>query len=365
MPFARATRQNFLPAAVHNYAAGQTTYTQLPKVGLLRRLFLLFAGTQTITLGGGTAVLGQEAPFSLIQRLRIVANGNTTIFDTAGYGAMIQSLFSAFGFSGYGSRPVIPDGATVPGPASTGFSALNYAAAVSAGANNWRFAIEVPFGISDDWRPPQGLILAAAPDTTLSLEVTWGATLYSTVAARTVPVLVTGAAVAALTAATLTPIVEFFTIPADPADYPDLRRVHTWTEIGPQNIAANADQDIVVGRGNTIMRLVHIVHTNTLPDSANVTRRVLRYNQNETPYATTLQADAVIQRKRYIRDLPDGVYAWDLWNSGTPRDAINTLNLNELISTLTISGATIAGVSDIRTLVEQLITLTGAVAGSA
>lgn len=364
MPFNRSTRQNFLAAPTIAYSAGGTAQSQLPKVGLLRRIFVLFAGTMTITLGGGTAVLGQEAPFSLIQRMSLVANGNTSIFDTGGWGGMIASLFGAFGFSGFGGRPVVPDSATAPGPAAAGFAALNYAAGVSAGANTWRFAIEIALGLSDDWRPPQGLILAAAPDTQLTLNVTFGGTLYSVTAARTVPVLVTGAATAALTG-TITPVVEFFTIPASPADYPDLRRVHTWTEVGPQVIAANGPQPVLVGRGNTIMRLVHIVHTNTLPDSTNVTGRTLSYNQNEIPYSTTLQADAVIQRKRYVRDLPDGTYVWDLWNSGTPRDAVNTLNLNELISTLTLSGATIAGVSDIRTLVEQLITLTGAVAGSA
>lgn len=364
MSFLRATRQNFLAAPTIAYAAGQTVPSALPKVGLLRRIIMLFSGTMTVTLGGGTAVIGQEAPFSLITRVRLVANGNTSIFDTSGWGAMVASLFSAYGFSGYGSRPVVPDSATAPGPAAAGFAALNYAAGVSAGANVWRFALEIPLGIADDWRPPQGLILAAAPDTSLSLEVSFGATLYSTVPSRTTPVTVTGAAVAALTG-TITPLVEFFTIPANPADYPDLRRVHTWTEVGPQNIAANADQQVVIGRGNTVMRIVHMVHTNTLPDSANVTRRTLSYNQNEVPYATTLQGDAVLQRKRYVRDLPDGTYVWDLWNSGTPRDAVNTLNLNELISTLTLSGATIAGVSDIRTLIEQIITLSGAVAGTA
>jgi hypothetical protein len=362
--FNQATRQNFLSAPTITYAAGQTVPSQLPKVGLLRRIFLLFSGTMTITLGGGTAVLGQEAPFSLITRMTLVANGNTAIFDTSGWGGMIASLFSAFGFSGFGSRPVVPDSATAPGPVATGFSALNYAAGVSAGANTWRFAIEIPLGLSDDWRPPIGLILAAAPDTQLTLNVTFGGTLYSTTASRTTPVTVTGAATAALTG-TVTPVVEFFTIPARTEDYPDLRRVHTWTEVGPQGITANGPQQVIVGRGNTIMRIVHIVHTNTLPDSTNVTGRTLSYNQNEIPYSTTLQGDAVIQRKRYVRDLPDGTYVWDLWNSGTPRDAVNTLNLNELISTLTLSGATIAGTSDIRTLVEQLITLTGAVAGSA
>jgi hypothetical protein len=364
MPFNRSTRQNFLAAPTITYAAGATTQSQLPKVGLLRRIFVLFAGTLTVTLGGGTAVIGQEAPFSLIQRLQLVANGNTNVFDTSGWGGMIQSLFSAFGFSGFGGRPIVPDSATAPGPAATGFSALNFAAGVSAGANTWRFAIEIPLGLADDWRPPQGLLLAAAPDTQLSLNVTFGATLFSTTAARTVPVTVTGAATATLTG-TITPVVEFFTIPANPADYPDLRRVHTWTEVGPQVIAANGPQQVLIGRGNTVQRIVHIVHTNTLPDATNVTSRQLSYNQNEIPYSTTLQGDAVIQRKRYVRDLPDGTYVWDLWNSGTPRDAVNTLNLNELISTLNVSGATIAGVSDIRTLIEQLITLTGAVAGSA
>ncbi len=364
--FNRATRQNFLAAPVINYAAGQTLYSILPKVGLLKRVILLFTGTMTITLGGGTAALGAEAPFSLLTRLRLTANGNTSLFDMTGYGAMISALFSAYGFGGLGSRPRIVDSATVPGPAATVFSALNFGAGVSAGANTWNFALEIPLGLSDDWRDPIGLILAAAPDTVLQVEATFGATLYSTVAARTTPVTVTGAATAALTAATLTPYVEFFTIPRSEADYPDLRRIHTWTEQGPQAIAANGDQDVVLSRGNTIQRIVHIVWTNSAADATFVTGRELRFNQNEVPYKVSRQLDAYLARQRMIRDLPDGAgYVWDLWNTSGIRDAINTLNLNDLTSRLTLAGATIAGTSDIRTLVEQLILLTGSAGGSA
>lgn len=362
--FNAATRQNFMPAPAQTYAAGQTTQSLLPKVGLLKRIIVLITGTMTITLGGGTAALGAEAPFSLINRIRLIANGNTALFDTSGYGALIASLFSAHGWSGFGSRPIIPDSATVPGPAASAFSAANYAAGVSAGANTWYFALELPVALGDDWREPVGLILAAAPDTQLTLEITWGSTLYSTTAARTTPVTVTGAATAALTA-TATPYIEFFTIPSSPADYPDLTRVHTFVETGPQTITANGDQDVVIQRGNTLMRVIHGVYTNSAPDGTNVTGRQLRFNSNEIPYQVNRQLDAVLQRKRYVRDLPDGWYAWDLWNTGTPRDAINTLNLNELTSRLTLSGATISGTSDIRTILEQLIKLAGPSTGSA
>lgn len=363
--FNRATRQNFLAAPSIAYTAGQTVYSILPKVGLLKRVILLFSGTMTITLAAGTAALGAEAPFSLITRLRLTANGNTSLFDMSGYGAMIASLFGAYGFAGIGGRPRIVDGATVPGPASSVFSALNYAAGVNSGAQAWNFALEIPLGLSDDWRDPVGLVLAAAPDTVLQVEVTFGATLYSTVASRTTPVTVTGAATAALTAATITPFVEFFTIPRDQADYPDLRRIHTWSEQGPQAIAANGDQDVVLQRGNTIQRIVHIVHTNSAADATAVTARELRFNQNEVPYRVTRALDAFLARQRMARDLPDGCYAWDLWNTSGIRDAVNTLSLNDLTSRLTLSGATIAGTSDIRTLTEQLILLTGSAGGSA
>jgi len=362
--FNRATRQNFLVAPAIAYAAGQTVFSILPKVGLLKRVILLFTGTMTITLGGGTAVLGAEAPFSLITRLRLTANGNTALFDTTGYGALIASLKTMFGFGGIGGRPRIPDSATVPGPTATVKSALNYSAGVSAGANTWNFGLEIPLGLDDGWRDPIGLILAAAPDTVLQVEVTFGATLYSTTAARTTPITVTGAATAALTAATIFPFVEFFTIPRSEADYPDLRRIHTWSEVGPQAINANGDQDVVLQRGNTIMRVIHGVFTNSAADPTNVTGRELRFNQNEVPYKVSRQMEAYLERERNVRDLPDGWYEWDLWNTTGIRDAINTLNLNDLTSRLTLSGATIAGTSDIRTLTEQLILLTGSAGGS-
>lgn len=364
MPFNRATRQNILAAPAIAYAAGQTGFSILPKVGLLKRLMVLVTGT--LTVGTAVVTLGAEGPWSLISRIRLTANGNTALFDASGYGAMITSLFSAQGFSGFGGRPIVPDSATVPGPAATAFSAANFAAGGAVGANTWNFAIEIPLALADDWRDPVGLILAAAPDTVLQLEVTWAATLAAVAAssARSIPVVL-GATSTATFAGTATPFVEFFTIPASPSDYPDLRRIHTWTEQGPQNITANGDQDVVLQRGNTLMRVVHLVWSNTAADGTNVSGRELRFNSNEIPYKVTRQLDAVLQRKRYVRDLPDGVYVWDLWNTGTPRDAINTLNLNEITSRLTLAGATIAGTSDIRTLTEQLIQLTGAASGSA
>lgn len=361
MPFNRATRQNFLAAPVITHAAGQTGYSILPKVGLLKRIIAVFTGT--ITLSGAGSTLGPEGPWSIISRIRLTANGNTALFDCSGYGAMIASLFSAQGFSGYGSRPIIPDSATVPGPAATAFSAANFGAGVASGANTWNFALEIPLALADDWRDPVGLILAAAPDTVLQLEVTWAASTIATAAARSSPI--THATNTVTVAATLTPFVEFFTIPASPADYPDLRRIHTWSEQGPQSIVANGDQDVVLQRGNTLMRVAHLIWTNTAADGTNVSGRELRFNSNEIPYKVSRQLDAVLQRKRYVRDLPDGVYVWDLWNTGTPRDAINTLNLNEITSRSTLAGATIAGTSDIRTLTEQLIQLTGAASGSA
>lgn len=360
MPFNKATRQNFLPAPAISYAAGQTGYSILPKVGLIRRVIALVAGTVTYS-STGTA-LNAEGPWSAISRIRLTANGNTALFDCSGYGAMVTSLFSAYGFQGAGGRPRIPDSATVPGPTATAFSAANFAAGVASGANTWAFAIEIPLALGDDWRDPVGLILAAAPDTVLTLEVSWCSTFQSTAASRTSPSY--HATTTATVALTCTPYVEFFTIPSSPADYPDLRRIHTWTETGPQTITANGDQDVVLQRGNTVMRVAHIVWTNSAADGTNVTGRQLRFNSNEIPYQVSRQLDAFLQRERMVRDLPDGVYAWDLWNSGTPRDAVNTLNLNDITSRLTVSGATISGTSDIRTLTEQLITLSGAATGS-
>jgi hypothetical protein len=48
MPFNQATRQNFLPAPVAAYTAGQTVYSNIPKVGLLKRIICLVTGTITV-----------------------------------------------------------------------------------------------------------------------------------------------------------------------------------------------------------------------------------------------------------------------------------------------------------------------------
>ena len=262
MAFNDKTRQNFLPAPVINFSTvglGQTGYSILPKVGLLRRVILLFNGVITVTEDATPhhATLNPEGPFSLFSRIRLTANGNTALFDTSGYGAMIAGLFSAYGFSGFGSRPRIVDSATAPGPAATAFSALNYAAPSAAGANTWNFGLEIPLGLADDWRAPIGLILAAAPDTVLQVEVTFAATLISTAVSRQIPLIAAGTTSAVVTSATVVPFVEFFTIPADPANYPSLNTIHTWTQLGAQPIQQAGDNDVVIPRGNTVMRLVH------------------------------------------------------------------------------------------------------------
>jgi hypothetical protein len=345
MSFLTATRQNITELPAQAYDGNKKTFV-LPKVGLLSRLFLTFTGTNTVTLGGGTAAVSQFTAYNLIKRIRVLANSGASIFDVTGYGAYVINLLG-------GKQATMIDSLY-----DAGTDALVYAAPVAAGANTWQMGLEIPIAINE--RDPIGLVLLQNNSTTITVEVEFN-TLYGLADDGSVAVLVTGAAVAAMTAATVGLSMEYFTVPRSQEDYPALNVVHQYLE-EQLTFAATGPQIVTLQRGNTYLQLIHMLTCNTAINSAAVERLRILYNQSEVPYNVPARVQSLLQRKRYGSDLPKGVFVHDWYmsngcpNLGNSRDFINSAAVTEFQSEVTVAaGTTVTGTTNLRTIKRQLI----------
>jgi hypothetical protein len=345
MSFIDATRQNFTQLPAQNYAKDGRLYFDLPKAGLLSRLFVTVVGTMTVTPGTGTAVLSERRAFNLIKRVRLIANSGASIFDVSGYGTyLINTLLR---------KDATPNDSFI----DEGYKAEIYSAGVASGANAWKFGLEIPIAINE--RDPIGLILLQNNATQLTLEIEFNPEFG--VNGVIAPVVVTGNAVSSF-AGKVDVMMEYFTVPRNKEDYPSLNVIHQWLEQQDAIASAGAWAKSLL-RGNTYMRMIHYVTLNNLLDTANVEKLRVLYNQSEVPYIINKLPQLFIQRARYGRDLPKGTFVHDWYMSsgqvslGTSRDFINSANVTEFQSEITLaSGASVpAGTSFINTITEQLI----------
>lgn len=344
MSFIDATRQNFTQLPQQNFQTGGRLYFDLPKVGLLSRLFVTLDGVMTVTLNGGTAVLSERKAYNLIKRIRLIANSGASVFDVTGYGTYLINTILR--------RDAQPDDSF-----STAIKSDVYNAGVSAGANTWKFGLEIPIAINE--RDPIGLILLQNNATSLTLEIEFNPEYALNDV--TAPVKVTGSAVASM-AGKVGVTMEYFTVPRAKEDYPALNVIHQWLEQQDAIASAGAWNKSLL-RGNTYMRMIHYVTLNNALSTATIDKLRVLYNQSEVPYTIDRLPQLFIQRQRYGSDLPKGTFVHDWYMSsgqvglGTSRDFINSANVTEFQSEITIASGTSvpAGSSFINTITEQLI----------
>lgn len=352
-PFGKKTRQNLRTLDALTFAAGGRQTLALPRVGYAARLHWHFQGTNTIALGGGTAAIDALGPWNAINRVRLAANSGTDIFSVSGYGALLVDEVMAPPGRGYltaeGQRAV-----------ALSYAGQVYQAAASAGANSWDFGTTIPIAVND--MSELGLILLQNELASVTFGLEFNASQFSTTAG-VAPVLVTGAATAAITG-TITPVLEYFAVPVEPEARPDITWLHQILEV-TQPVAAVGDNTINLIRENVYLGILHHVILNSAPNTTDVDRLRLVINNSDVPYDTLKRGQLQLQRRRHNVDLPLGVYFLDLFNQGITgygdeRDIVNGKATSELQSIVTIaSGATLgSNASRINTITRQLVRLT-------
>lgn len=295
-------RSRSIPVQVgQTFSENGQFYCELPKIGLLHSLEIMFSGYLTFGSGGG--VITPFGPWDLLKRIRLRLNlGSTTVYDTSGYMNYLLQISR--------HRAYDPAGAKV------------YAAPVAAGEQYWLFHYKIPVAANDGWQFDTGLINLQAPEVVCTLEGTYG-TLAGAVS--NVSSIGAGAKAPGIYVK-----MNYFDLP-DPSrvSYPPaiLHRILEQRQL----ITATGDQIITMPRDGLLYRALHHVVVNDAQELASDYWR-LRLNGSDYLYSIASR-DQVIQMmaERYSSQVfPTGFYApFDFWNaSGQPgegdgRDMIN------------------------------------------
>lgn len=344
MGFREATRQNITELPSKEYVSGGKVFFELPKVGLLSKLYLHFTATDTLTAGTGSITASERSPWNLIKRIRLVANSGAAIFDVSGYGCyLINNLLR------YGHSP-----ASTLFDRSIGTDVYN----LPTTTGTLKFGLEIPIAIND--RDAIGYLLLQNNATQLVLEVEFNVAGGSSVEDNMH--VLTGNATAVLSASTVGVTMEYFNVPRKSEDYPPLNVVHQWLE-QKDSIVSTGTYTKTLLRGNTYMRLLHYITLNAALNTTDVEKLRIIYNQTEVPYTISKMPQLMLQRSRYGMDLPKGTYVHDwyygngLVSLGDSRDFINSAAVTEFQTEITIaSGATLgSGTNFLNTITEQLI----------
>lgn len=317
--FNSATRRKIIQLPTMNRpTGGGTVQVQLPKVGLLARVWLAVRGSVAGTLTVPNA-LGKA---SIINRVRLTANSGVDIYNSSGAGFH------------YLLRPMIES------EYIDMFAQTDARSAVAAGTFNADMVIPCMMNLRD----PVGLIMLQNEQTVISLSVTFEAD--ATVA--------TGATVTA----TVTPYLEIFTVPANAADQPALNVIHQVLEdasavSGAGQLAYNWP------RGNTYLQIGHGLGMGAAGSDLFTTFAV-RINQSEYLQTTDtvyldMEHNALRGRPRLGGTVPvDLLGTSGLGNYGLTRDLFNSALVTDLASVFQATGA-----GTLYTLRRQLV-VTGA-----
>jgi hypothetical protein len=211
-------------------------------------------------------------------------------------------------------------------------------AAVSAASFNLDMVIPVMMNLRD----PVGLIMLQNEQLTATLTVDFAAD--TTVA--------TGATVTA----TVTPFVEIFTVPVDPADYPPLNMLHTVLEES-QAVPATGEITYNLPRGNTYLQIAHGLGIGA-SGSDKFDRVRTRVNQSDFIYDVTPGFLDMEHNLLRGRNRPAGGIYLDLMGStglgmyGLGRDLFNSALVTDFANVINATGT-----GTLYTLRRQLVTI--------
>lgn len=298
-------------------AAGGATTLQLPKSGLLARLYLHI----NYVLAGAGAVPNPLGMSSAIRRVRLTLNSGIQLVDISGPGysyLMMEGQESAYhlGQIQHQGRVVVANGT---------------------------YNLDMVLDVQINQRDPIGLIMLQNEETLATLTVDWED-----------PVTVNGAGSTAT--ATCDVVMEWFTVPAKVEDWPPLNLVHQYLE--ETRVVAGAGQVTYdVPRGNTYLALYHGLGI-AVAGADGWSAASLRVNQSDflEQHTPSSQDQVTIYQKGRARPLGGIFYdflgASGMGSYGTSRDLFNSALVTSMDSVITATGA-----GTLYTLRRQLVSL--------
>lgn len=295
MAFQDTTRRKFIPLTTQSKGTTNPLQWDIPKTGLLARIFLAISGAVSGTVTAPNA-LGMS---SIVRKVRLITNGGIDLCNISGAGWS------------YLLRDHLEHYIDVT-PQNTG--------RVAVSATTFNLDMIIPVALNS--RDALGLFMLQNEQTLVQLQVEFEAD--ATVG--------TGATVTA----TVTPIAEVFTVPVDPKDWPPLNTIHQVLE-DTRAIAATGEQDYSWPRGNTYVQLLHGYGIGATP-ADNWNRARVMVNQSETlvdytPTSLSLEFNAMHGRARVLGVVPvDLIGTAGLGVMGSARDLLYSGLVTDLIS---------------------------------
>jgi hypothetical protein len=277
---------------------------ELPKTGFLARLWLNVA----YVMGGTVNTPNTLGIACAIRRVRVTTNQGTDVVNISGvgYGYLLQNACEIGGVNGRQPQN-------------------QFNTAVSAATFNIDMVIPIMLNLHD----LVGLIMLQDEQLQILLTIEW----------ETQTVI--GGSTATMTSASVTPMLEFFTVPPNPGSYPHLGTIQQIIE-DQLPVAATGDYIYNIPRGNAYLQLLLgfvLGVSGTAADSWN--RLILRINQGDILYDYT--PTQMTQLVGYMYNLTRGLGALyidlasndGLGTFGSARDFINSALLTDFQFVLT------------------------------
>lgn len=323
MPFDTNTRLKYIRMpSMARPAGGGTTQVDLPRSGILQKIYLNITGT----IGGTVGAVNANGFCSIIKRVRLTLNSGVDLFNISGpgYHYLLREQNDVY------SDPV---------PQSNG------RVAITAIATNLDMVLPVAINSKD----PIGLVMLQNEQTLATLVVEWEADATVT-------------ATGTFTSFQVTPMLAVFEVPNNVKDWPPLNILHTCIE-DTQAIPGATDYTYNWPRGNTYLSVNHFLSTVAW------TRAQLRVQQSiyladVTPGLHTILANSQTVGRDLTLASPSVITGndkrifWDFSGSdglgmfGTVRDVVDSSRLTDIASIITVGGA-----ATLLTQRRQLITL--------
>jgi hypothetical protein len=334
--------------------AGQIVTQQLPTSGYLSSIWMLLAGTTTTT-SAQSAVVGTypQPPWNFLRKIRVYTNMGVELVNLSGYGLYLYQRTQRSGLDIDTVVNSLTYAATDAGNNTVKSRYLVHPTSLGVSSSEtWKAGYYLP--ISWGTGGKAGLQLLQDDAVKYYLELTFGdlTDLYTSTSGTPT-----------LSAVSVTPMVETFSTPRNPANRPDLSYSKVILEEQQPFDTGTGVTTFKMVTGNMVTRLIHELSNGSTAkpiDPAEVSLLRMDYAQTQVPYNLNPDIQLLRQAFLYGQNFPQGVYIWELAEAlGLPelptmRDVIDTLMLTNLQTEITLAGVTPTS-SKLRTIKEWLV----------
>lgn len=330
--------------------SGATAMHELPKAGVLSKIWVLFVGIITTTLGGGTVTTTSRWPYGFIDRVSLSANAQNDLHTYNGLDAHVLRAVRNPGFVPNDDVDLVPGG-------------LGAGQTLANGANTLVLGWEIPVAIDDV--SLIGALYAQSPSMNLQLNVRQAVTTDLLVAAG-------GATVDSITGTFFVQVTSF-DIPITTGESPrlitpDLSRLHgvqahdvpysNTGEVRSPLIRVNGQLDrllVAVSQANPAGNVAEQFLAATA-DAVGIDAIRIEYGAAEKPLDyNPAHFLAWKNLDHYADALPGRYLAFDFLAENAPRDVILMAGVTDLVCIPTVNSAVVVGGGAAVRLVQETL----------